>query len=421
MEPLIQLWKDTLRELALSLNTAEMDRLLDVVFPDEAVFTESLQYDKYTPQQELPEEALITGKNREHFDQLITFAGEHLTTDKFLIFQQKLGQRAVSLGEYSLATDIYRNVIRKFNRKKGYGSIVVYSFYHLGDIFSRQAQWKESLSYLKKAAALFSRQGDKKGAAMCENLLGVICGEKGEFDRAREHMEKALSILNHTDDKLLYGMIENNLGILNTVQGNQESAYLYYCRAKSKFEDLHDFSRFIEVHHNIGMMFLRKNNYEQALNQFSISIKLALKEHQLPVLCMSYSAKAFIYVKTGDIELAEVYAARAMDLACQINDKLSVADIHKIRGMICSLKGEVKEAESYFLTSLRLNRELQNRLNYAETALELGMLYIETNRKKAAAVYLKRAMSYYGKTGRAEDSDSIRELLRDDASQGRGL
>ncbi|MGE5399537.1 MAG: tetratricopeptide repeat protein [Ignavibacteriales bacterium] len=360
--------------------------------------------------EDLPSASFFTEKNRIYIDGLITFAGEKLAAGEYLVFLQNVGQDSIALGEFSLASDIYRHVIGKFRKKSNYEDIVAYAYYYLGDISSRQALWKESFMYIRKAGTLFARLKDYKGQAMCENLLGVIYGEKGDLEKANQHMESSLEMLAQSEDKLLTASIENNLGILNTINGCLENAYTYYCRALTKFEELNEVRRITEVRHNFGMLFIQKKRYDLALNELAMSISMALRERQLSILGLSYIAKAYILTQQNDFELAGAYADKGMEISYQLNDKLSMADIYKIKGIIHSSKNNYELSENYLLSSLRLNRETGNELNYAETSYELGMLYLKQNRIKDSKKYLNKAYNYYKKIGKSSEMLRIQSL-----------
>ena len=64
------------------------------------------------------------------------------------------------------------------------------------------------------------------------------------------------------------------------------------------------------------------------------------------------------------------------------------------------------------LSSLRINQELENTLNEAETYYELGILYLETDEKEDAEIYLNASLKYYKKNGVTEMIRRIEALLK---------
>src|SRR4030065_2292175 len=95
----------------------------------------------------------------------------------------------------------------------------------------------------------------------------------------------------------------------------------------------------------------------------------------MPLVVLCYLSKRDVYTKQNDNMLASAFADKSMEIAYRLNDKLSVADIYRIKGVIQKKMNNFTAAENCFLTSLRINKEVSNKYNYAETAFELGLLY----------------------------------------------
>jgi tetratricopeptide (TPR) repeat protein len=110
---------------------------------------------------------------------------------------------------------------------------------------------------------------------------------------------------------------------------------------------------------------------------------------------VAYVGKAFIYTKLNNSALADAYTDKAMEIAYKINDTLSIADIYKIKGMIQTEMDNFQLSEEFFENSVRLNKDLENKLNEAESSAELGKLLHKSNRKEEAKPYIDSAVSYY--------------------------
>jgi hypothetical protein len=67
---------------------------------------------------------------------------------------------------------------------------------------------------------------------------------------------------------------------------------------------------------------------------------------------------------------------------------------------------------TFLLTSLRLNDELGNQLNHAETSYELGILYNLTDDKEKSEKHFTDALGYYKKINADEEVNVIEDLLK---------
>lgn len=349
---------------------------------------------------------------RSSVDLLITFASTKLDKHKFLEFLLTLGQISITAGEFPLAVDIHEKILSTTKKDPLFVDISANAFFALGELYSRQAQWQASRSNIKKADDLFKKMNDLSGRSRCENLLGTIQGDIGNMKKAKEHFEKSLTFLDDTHDKALRGKVEINLGITHTVQENFDTALSYFKRASVNFQKISDLKRVAEIHHNIGMVHLKKNYYEDALVEFDQSISASLQAGFLPTLSITYISKAYLYTLIDDFVLSSAFAEKAMDISYKINDKLTIAEVYKVKGIIERNMMNFEVSENYLLTSMRLNTELGNKLNQAETAYELGLLYKDINRKKDSRYYLNSALQYYKKINAPSEIDIIKDYLQ---------
>jgi adenylate cyclase len=341
---------------------------------------------------EVDSRALIS---RAQIDLLITYAEKKLSPIKLIQFLLILGETIKSSGEYDAAVSIFNSLLNSTGDESKLASIKINCYLAIADIYEKQAYWKESLVLVKKAKNAFRLQKDTKGIAFCENFRGTIYGEQGNIKKAKSHFERSLSFLNPDKDKALVGILEVNLGILNNMQGNFDEAFTWFQRALVKFEQTHDVNRIAELRHNIGMLFTQKGEFDSALTEFDKSITLSIEAGFLFKLGISYLSKAFIFTQLKDYHLASVFANRAMEICYKLNDRLSMADIYKIKGIIERSLNNYKLSENYLLTSLRLNQELSNALNRAETLYELGKLYVDMEQKSRALEVFKSSLEYF--------------------------
>ena len=333
--------------------------------------------------------------SRAQIDLLITYAENKLSQNKLIQFLIIFGEAVKNRGEYDAAVSIFNSLLNTTGNESKLSDIKINCYLAIADIYEKQAYWKESLILVKKAKAAFKLKKDNKGIAYCENFLGTIYGERGNIKKAKSYFEMSLSLLNPAKDKALYGMLEINLGILNNMQGNFDEAFTCFRRALMIFEQTYDLNRIAELRHNIGMLFTQKGDYNSALAEFDESIALSMELGFLSKLGIAYLSKAFIFTQLKDYPLASVFANKAMEICSKLNDRLSMADIYKIQGIIERNQSNYKLSENYFLTSLRLNQELSNDLNKAETLYELGKLYVDMNQRNMGLEVFKSSLEYF--------------------------
>ncbi|MCH7828114.1 MAG: hypothetical protein IIC75_09130, partial [Bacteroidetes bacterium] len=108
-----------------------------------------------------------------NIDLLITFSQYKLKQSKLTKFLLFIGEDLTAKGLLDSAEKVFSHLL-SISPDKLKSSVRAKVFYGLGDIYSRQAFWEKSISYLNKAGIIFKSINDKQGMAKCENILGTI-------------------------------------------------------------------------------------------------------------------------------------------------------------------------------------------------------------------------------------------------------
>lgn len=334
-------------------------------------------------------------KGRELIHSIISFAEKKISEEFLFKLLHDLSQLMIFDGELDIATEICEDLIIKIGGNSNYSSIEADAYLALAKIAWSQAYWELSIRYVEKAYEFYQIKGDHHGYAKCENMLGTISGEQGDVLEAYDHFKKGLEYLSDIDDVALRSMFEINLGILLNMQGEYAKAMWNFKNALNKCIQLKDTRRVARVRHNLGMLYTRMKDYQAAIEEFDASISVSLEYGYLSNCAIGYIGKAYIYTKLNNMGLAEAFTDKALELAYKINDTLSIADVYKIKGMIQGNLQNYELSAEMFENSLRLNEDFENKMNIAESSLELSNIYFKTERKDEAEELKKSAIGYY--------------------------
>ena len=345
-------------------------------------------------------------------ENFLTYADTKLPSDSFFDLLLNFAQTAVLTGDLSLGQNIYTLAFSKSSIKKEFQDVKANALLGLGEICLRQSFGSDALKHLRNGLNLFLKEKNFVGAAKCENLMGSLYGNKGEFEKARAHFENALKMVDASKEKSLAGMIEGNLAIVSQAQKDYNTAFAYHYRALNNFEQINDNKGIALARYNLGFLFLHKKEYDSALVEFDLSISASMKNKNLSSLNVSFLGISETYVRLKDLPLAIAFADKALEISFKINDRLTIADSYKIKGIIQRELKKNEFAENYLQTSLRINKETDNKLNYAETSYELGLLYKDWKKEKSVQ-YLNEALKVNKEIGLRSEADKIKILLEE--------
>jgi len=344
---------------------------------------------------------------RVKIDRTITFSEKKLHPEKFNRFLLKLGHLCISGGRLTLAIEIFR----KSNLGSDEDFIKAESFLGFAEIYSRRADLVRCFNFIGDAKTLYQKINMTEGLAKCENLLGTVYGELGNIEIAREHFLRGISLINPQANAELSAKIESNLGVLENIKGNYPDAIRHLNKAVGIYRKLGFKKNEAEVNLNIGLAYLESGMTDTAMTIFDEGILLAKEEQFMPVLCLYYQAKAQALVATGSLLYAEEFTDKALELSHYLDDKLTLADLYKVKGILERNLKNFHNAEDYLLDSLRINTSLRNEMNIAETSYELGILYKEIDNQNSKQSYLKTALNYFREIRATDKVKQIENLL----------
>jgi tetratricopeptide (TPR) repeat protein len=344
---------------------------------------------------------------RIRIDRTVTFSEKALPPDKFYEFLLNLGQLCLSSGRLNLANEMFRKVQTHSNNTV----LKAESLLRSADVFSRRADWQRSLRTIEEAGSLYKELNDNSGLAKCENLLGSIYGERGDLEKAKDHFFNSLFLLNPENDLELAANLDTNLGIIDNIQGNKDGSIKHLTNALVGYNKLGNNKYIAGTMHNIGMVYLESGDYESALEALDEGIEIAKRGRFMTTLCLICLAKSQVLVAKNDIYNAARFADKALDISNSIDDKLTSADIYKVKGIIERRRKNYNDAETFLLNSMRMNTSLRNTLNIAETSFQLGLLNADLGNESGKTDWLQKSLGYYSEIDATEKVTLIKQLL----------
>lgn len=346
---------------------------------------------------------------RSNIDLIITFTENKIIDKKYLNLLLALGESCSIHGEIDIAKEIFGKIISK--KGNNFLNIRGYAYLQLAIIESNQANWDTTIRNIRNAQKIFNETNDKTGLAECENLLGTIEAEKGKIKLAKIHFENAYSNVKQKRKSNTKTKIEVNLGIIYNMLEKYGEAEKFFRKSLTAFKNEKEKKRISEIKHNLGMMYLKNGKYKQAIKEFEKSLKISEAESFTPIMGMTYLSLGETYLLMGNLQKAVASTDSGFEMSIKINDRLTIADIYKVKGIIYKENKKYETAENYLLTSLRINKEIKNELNSAETNYELGLLYEKMEKPTEAKKHFKLAQKFYNELNCKKEIAKIKKHL----------
>jgi tetratricopeptide (TPR) repeat protein len=334
-----------------------------------------------------------------HFENIITKCSHTLASRDLAELEIELGSLCVQFGEFPRALECYDAAALVAGESSKTFDLASRALVKRSEIHIRQTAWKAALQDLRAARRLCTNPRNNHGLADVEANSGVLFASQGNLIKAEGHFKKALAMYEKVKDADMISTTLMNLGIVSNIKGQYNDAVSFFKRALPQFEKSGDMARLPEVHHNLGMALLSKLDYEAAITQFDESLTYSTQLSFEPMMAISLLGKASVYAKYGDSVLSIAYTNNALNICRKLNDYHSIADAYKIKGIVQRDLKNLDMAELYFQTSIRLNKEHNNKLNLGESLYELSLLYKARNDKSRTAESLKKSIACFKSVG----------------------
>ena len=207
--------------------------------------------------------------------------------------------------------------------------------------------------------------------AFCQNGLGKISMNKGEFSKSEEILMKNLSFM----AKLL---TENSPDISNEEKYHKNIKIIYFCQ---------------KTYNLLGSLYLKKGNFAKAKSNYELSLKLNLLflegPNRLTVFC--YSNLGSVCYEMADFSQAEILFNKALELSRKFNGEntLETASILGNLGVSYKRASKFKDSKECYERALEIVINLYGEMHTQSALLYSNLGEVEENKNKAEDYFNK--------------------------------
>jgi len=292
--------------------------------------------------------------------------------DEIAIVQSTLGKSDDALASYSKALALLREI--GMNEEQGD------TLLDMGTIYQDRGDYDQALAHYKQALQIQREIGDQAAEALCLTNIGSVYLAKGDTDNAFTNYQQALQLrekLGVPDD---IAQTLEGLGEAYTHTGQYDQALNSLMQALDLARKVNDAQTIAVVSHQLGLVFQYQGRLGAAVKSMQDGVKAFRdqKEHGAAMATfLTDLAGALARAGRGN------EAAQPLDEADAIardlkNNGLS-ASILNTRGDVAFFAGDLKAADQFYQSALRLTPRIkdndiivQSKLNVARSAIAQG-------------------------------------------------
>ena len=197
-----------------------------------------------------------------------------------------------------------------------------YVYYGLNEPKLAIDNFEKSLNFYSKKPGLFFNE-----IKQTKNSLGVLYKNIGEYKKALEVLFDSVEI--SETHGILNSIAYNNIATIYFTQKSHEKALSNYQRAIEVESSVEEPNRrqIIKYLSNIAALYTEINNYEEADKIFKKTYEYCEENNELESLVTSLKGLGILAIDKGDLQNAESFLTRAINLSQDIGYEVMLVDL----------------------------------------------------------------------------------------------
>lgn len=236
----------------------------------------------------------------------------------------------------------------------------------------------DSLRYLvEEGLAAFDKSGYKKGKAGLLVMQSGIYTELGLMTAAERSAEEALALYTELKDETGIARTQMSVGLVAGQKGNYDKAVGYFLKGLRHFEHIKDTPGIVGAYVKLGVANDYTGNYEKALSYYDKALPLALAINQTGNIIFLYNNKGTTYGRLRQYEKALEYFDSALNVTDEPKYARALVSPLMNKGNAYNQMYQPKKALEYYYKALKIAEDLQIREEYAQVLYNIGVVEIE--------------------------------------------
>ena len=281
----------------------------------------------------------------------------------------------------------------------------------MGNLYGDMGKWDKAIGYFQDSLLIGEEVNNLKRKARIIKSMGVVYLFKGDTERGYKYLKDSLKICEEIKAEALYAMVLNNIGIYYDMVGEWENAVKYYKKSLSISKKLNNIIQMSNTMGNLGFAYSSLNVSEQAIYYFKESIKISERIGDIYNKGINYIHLGEEYLKKDKFKEVKYYISNAEKIFKELEDKLGLADIFKLKAILCKKQKYWEKSEEYFKRAIKIYSRQGDRLNEGETYYEWGDMFVLKKDADSARKRLIISKKILGSIGARKHLGEIEEKL----------
>jgi len=323
--------------------------------------------------------------------------------NKLAFSQSIIGERKESETNLTKALEYCRKIRDKDNE-----SLILMN---MGNLYGDMGKWDKAIEYFKRSLLISEEVNNLRRKARIIKSIGLAYLFKGDTERGYKYLKESLTLCESIKAEEIYIMVLNNMGIYYDIVGEWRKALEVYKNSLAISKKNNNIIEMSNTMGNLGFAYSSLNKSEQAIYYFKESIKISERIGDIYNKGINYIHLGEEYLRKDKFKEVKYYISNAEKIFKELEDKLGLADIFKLKAILCKKQKDWERSEEYFKRAIKIYSQQGDRLNEGETYYEWGDMSILKKDADSARKRLIISKKILGSIGARKHLGEIEEKL----------
>jgi len=266
------------------------------------------------------------------------------------------------------------------------------AFRYLGIMEGERGQYDEALEHFRRSLAICERIGDDPGVAAALLRIGVVHKRRGHYDEALEHYRGTIAACAKMGDQRGVANALGNIGNVLREKGDHEEALAHLQRSLTIFERFGDKPSVAAALGNMGTVEAQRGRFDEALEYFQRNLAACEAMGEPRSIAIAVGNIGNLHCERGDYDQALAHLRKSLAIFERIGDQRGVANELVNVGKVLGSQGHYDEALEHLAKGEGIFRRIGDQFGVVTALGNIGMVSVERGRYKDALMSLKEGL-----------------------------
>ena len=296
------------------------------------------------------------------------------------------------------------------DEKTGPPALGIYDYINKANTVANDSP-QQALDFVESALSLSFKSNDKRGEAFCYNTLGGINYQLNRYDVSVDNYLKAIQLFRNVEDEQgLYNSYKYLSSSYDAQENNEKALetyaiFLEKARSKSEYGDM------ISTLKNMGRIYFNSGRYDAAKKNFLEVLSLETQLNRSDGILVTYNYLGKVYDALEVEDSALYYFDLAGVKAIQSGNQKAISQSLDYKSDFYRSRNRRDEELQVRNEALFNSSQNQNLEEIQKSNLDIGKIYVETDKPEEAIPYLKKSIDLADEIGELNDKSEAYEAL----------